>query len=118
MMQQNDQLTEKRHSRLGLAAVIIGLMLPVLLVLFIVATGLLEAERVKTRNDIEGSLLLVSLSFPLVHLTALIFALVGLFSRKTKKLFPVTGAVLNGVLMAIGIGLIVFIFSVISIPVR
>jgi len=118
MEQFNRRLVQKRHSRLGIAAVLIGVALPVLLVLFIMATGLLESERVSGRNEIEMYLLLLTLTFPLVHLLALILSLVGLFSSKTKKLFPIIGAILNAILLAAGVGLIYFIVANLTIPVH
>jgi Family of unknown function (DUF6142) len=116
--QNNYQITERRHSRLGIASVIIGIILPILLVLFIVATGFLELDRNRMRNDIEGYLVVVSLSFPVLHLMALIFALIGIFSKKTKKVFPIIGIVINTILMVAGVVLIIFIISVLSVPVR
>jgi hypothetical protein len=116
--QNNYHMTPRRHSRLGIASVILGIILPVLLVSFIVASGWLELDRNRMRNDIEGYLIVVSLSFPVLHLVALIFALIGIFSKKTKKVFPVIGIVINTLLMAAGIALIVFIISILSIPVR
>ncbi len=118
MQQNNYQTTQKHHSRLGIASVIIGIILPILLVSFIVASGFLEADKNRLRNDIEGYMIRVSLSFPVLHLMALIFALIGIFSKKTKKVFPIIGIILNTILLIAGVVLIVFIISILSIPVR
>src|SRR4051794_34522641 len=108
MRQNNFQITKKHHSLLGIASVAIGLTLPVLLVSFILATGFLESEKHSLRNDIESYMITAGLSFPVLHLLALIFALVGIFSKKTKKVFPIIGVVLNAILLIAGIALLVF----------
>ncbi|MEP6904297.1 MAG: hypothetical protein ABJA66_21450 [Actinomycetota bacterium] len=121
MQQNNYQIPEKRHSRLGIASVVVGFGLPVLLVLFVLVIYLLESNKSPWANDIEQNLFIVSLLFPLVHLIALILALVGLFSKQTKNLFPIIGLVLNLILMIVGIILLVAGVSVIllllSVPV-
>jgi ABC-type dipeptide/oligopeptide/nickel transport system permease component len=108
MQQNNYQITEKHHSRLGIASVIIGFGLPVLLVLFIIAGAFLGTRPGTTGNDIVVVLMLIALSFPLLHLIALVFGLVGIFSKKTKKLFPIIGTVVNGLLLVTGVLVIIF----------
>ena len=83
--QTNIQTAPKRQSRLGIASVIIGLSLPVLLVFFIVSGVLMDTKKGTVSNDILLAYLLISLTFPFLHLLALIFGLIGAFSKKTKS---------------------------------
>jgi hypothetical protein len=107
--QTNIQTAPKRHSRLGIASIIIGLSLPVLLVVFIIIAAMTDAKKGTTGNDIIGVLFLIMLSFPFLHMLALIFGLIGTFSKKTKKLLPISGAVINGFLLLLVVVFIVFI---------
>ncbi len=111
MQQNNYHIAEKRHSRLGIASVAIGIGLPVLLVLFIVAGGFLGTRPGTTGNDIMVVLMLIALSFPFLHLMALVFGIIGWVSQKTKNLFPVAGVILNGFFLLAGVFLVFFIIT-------
>lgn len=114
--QPNYQIIEKRHSRLGIASVVVGILLPVLLVLFIVAGVFLGTRKGTLGNDIMVVLMLIALSFPLLHLIALVFGIIGIFSKKTKKVFPVTGTIINALLLLVGILVIVFFAANLKFP--
>ncbi len=114
--QANYQITEKRHSRLGIASVAIGIILPVLLILFIIAGIFLGTRKGTTGNDVVAALMLISLSFPLFHLMAFVFGIIGIFSKKTKKLFPIIGTVINGFLLLAGVLVIVFFAANLKFP--
>jgi p-aminobenzoyl-glutamate transporter AbgT len=116
MQENNYKITEKRHSRLGIASVAIGIILPVLLVLFIVAGIFLGTRKGTTGNDIVVVLMLISLSFPLFHLIAFVFGIIGIFSKKTKKLFPIIGTIINALLLLIGVLVIVFFAANLKFP--
>ena len=109
--QTGDLLLVKRHSRLGIAATAIAVILPILLVVLIFGGGALLSTMKKGNNEdtVAVSLLLTILSFPLIHLLGLIFGLIGLFSKKTKKLFPIIGSILNAGLLLLGVAIIVLI---------
>ena len=115
-MSNNYQITEKRHSRLGIASTAIGIALPVLLVLFIVAGVFLGTQKGTTGNDVMVVLMLISLSFPFLHLMALVFGIIGWASKKTKNLFPVAGVILNGFFLLAGIFLVFFIITNLKFP--
>lgn len=107
--QTNIQTPPKRHSRLGIASVIIGLSLPVLLVSFILIAVTIDAEKGTAGSDIIVVLFFIILTFPFLHLLALIFGLIGTFSKKTKKLLPVSGALINGFLLLLVVVFVIFI---------
>jgi hypothetical protein len=109
--QTGDLLLVKRHSRLGIAATIIAVTLPILLVVLIFGGGTLLSiiKKGDNENAVTLSLVLTILSLPLIHLLGLILGLIGLFSKKTKKLFPIIGSVLNAVLLLLGVTIIVLI---------
>lgn len=116
MQPNNYRIIEKRHSRLGITSVAIGIILPVLLVLFIIAGIFLGTRKGTTGNDIVAALMLVSLSFPLFHLLALGFGITGIFSKKTKKLFPIIGTVINGFLLLTGVFVVSFFAANLKFP--
>lgn len=107
--QTNIQIAPKRQSRLGIASVVIGLSLPLLLAAFIAGGILMDTKKGTVGSDIMVAFMLISLSFPFLHLLALIFGLIGAFSKKTKKLLPVSGAVINGFLLLLVVVFIIFI---------
>lgn len=111
MEQRNFQTAQKRHSRLGIVSVVIGFLLPVLLVFFIMTGAMLDAKKDSIGNDILVAYVLISLTFPFLHLLALILGIIGIFSKKTKKLLPISGAIINGVLL-----LLVVVFAIFIIP--
>ncbi len=97
--QANIQTAQKRHSRLGIVSVVIGFLLPVLLAFFILTGAMLDAKKGTLGNDILVAYLLISLTFPFLHLAAFILGLIGIFSKKTKKLLPISGMIINGFLL-------------------
>jgi predicted membrane channel-forming protein YqfA (hemolysin III family) len=108
--QSNFQAVERRQSRLGIWSVVIGLLLPVLLAVFIACSVALDTRKDSPAHDILVTFFVISLFFPLLHLVGLIFGIIGAFSKKTKKLFPITGICINGfllVLVALFLALIV-----------
>ncbi|MBS1793089.1 MAG: hypothetical protein JSS81_04500 [Acidobacteria bacterium] len=116
-MAQNDKWPGPRnHSRLGIASTVIGILLPVLLILFVVAGVFLGTRKGTVGNSIMVVLLIVSLTFPFLHLLGLIFGLIGLFSKTTKKAFPVIGTLLNALLLTAAVLIVVFTFENLKFP--
>lgn len=103
--QINLQATPKRHSRLGIVSTVIGLLLPILLVFCLAVAFSLDAKKNTIGNDIVAASLLITLTFPVVHLIALVLGIVSLCFKNTKKLFPITGTILNAILLLAGIGI-------------
>lgn len=112
--QTNFQTVQKRHSRLGIVSTVIGLLLPVLLVFFIIVAISLDIKKNTLGNDIVVAGLLITLTFPVVHLIALILGIIGLCFKNTKKLFPVIGTILNAILMLAGIGIFILALELFS----
>ena len=119
MLQINESNSAKRHSRLGIASTIIGGGLPVLVTILFILVAVFSKISGETKSEFFSSLagisyivfIFVGLSAPLLHLTGLIFGLIGVFSRKTKKLFPIAGIILNLFFGLIGVGIIYFLLK-------
>lgn len=109
--QTENPAAPQRHSRLGIASVVIGASLPLLLIFLIVAGGILEANKIALGNYLLIGFAVIGMAGPLIHLIGFGLGLGGLISKKTKKVFPVTGAILNALL---GISGILIIYLVIS----
>lgn len=109
--QTNIQTAQKRHSRLGIVSVVIGFLLPILLVFFILTGAMLDAKKGTVGNDILVAYILISLTFPFLHLVAFILGLIGVFSKKTKKLLPISGMIINGFLLLMVVIFATFISS-------
>jgi hypothetical protein len=109
--QTDNSIFEKRHSRLGIASVIIAIFLPILFICPIIIAAIVDTTE-GTYSKIFMSIgIAVGVSAPLLHLIGIIFGIIGWRSKKTKNLFPVMGTCLNAILLIIGFAIIVFILS-------
>lgn len=107
--QTDNSILEKKHSRLGIASVVIALALPALLILFLVMGLLLGSKKGSVGNVIGLGFIVIALSAPLLHFVGFILGLIGWISKRTKNLYPVIGTVLNALLGISGI-LIIYLF--------
>lgn len=107
-------LNTQRHSRLGIVSTVIGAALPVLLIIFVTLLIVLGSRKDTIGNYVAGAGLIFSLIAPLLHLLGAGLGIGGLFTKNTKKLFPVVGTVLNIMLGISGVLLWVLVISNLS----
>ncbi len=107
-------LNPPRHSRLGIVSTVIAVAIPVLLVIFIGLVVVLGSRKNTFGNYFAGAGLIFSLIAPVLHLIGAALGVGGLFTKNTKKLFPVFGTVLNIMLGISGVLLWVFVISNLS----
>lgn len=90
-----EKTESKRNSRLGIASFLIGTFTLAILLMFGILTRI-------SPNSIKfvflAGLVIVGLFAPLLYLIGLILGIIGIFSEETKRLFPVLGVILNGVM--------------------
>jgi len=98
-------VVEKRHSRLGIASVGIGVSLPTLLTLLIVIFAVSKSPYV------FAGLGMFAFFAPFLHFVGLVIGVIGWTSKKTKNIYSIIGTILNLVLGIIGI---VLSFTLIS----
>lgn len=115
---------EDRHSRMGIASFVIFILATVLVVtLFIIAAviGASAFGNVQDPQSIDpqslqdspalaglaavGLGILGSIAF---YLLGLVLGIAGVIQRRRKRLFAVLGAVFNGIIMLLVVGLVVF----------
>ena len=121
MRQIDEPNLAKRHSKLGIASIIIGVGLP-LFVVVLAISFFVSGDPYKPKTDFTNVLnkffstvlLIVGLLAPPLHLTGLIFGLIGVFSKQNKKLFSIIGIILNLIFLVFGVG--IFIYGLMSIP--
>lgn len=107
----DNSILEKRHSRLGVASVVIGVLLPFLFIFPLIIAAIVDTTE-GTYSKIFMSIGMVVGAFaPLLHLIGIIFGVIGWTSKKTKNLFPIIGTILNAILLLIGLLMIGFILS-------
>lgn len=104
--QTDNPLADKPHSRLGIASLVIGIAVPILIAVFFLIAMLLGSSKTSIGGYIATGVVFFALSAPLIHLLGVIFGVIGWLSKKTKNLYPMIGTVLNAVLMIIGILLV------------
>ena len=127
LFEENDEPNvAKRHSRMGIASIIIGGGLPLLVTALIVISWasyeIADSLIFYKISDETGTKFLHTLSdgaikllfvvgfrAPLLHLMGLILGLFGAFSKGTKKKFSIAGIVLNLILGLIGVVLVLFL---------
>ncbi len=103
-MSRSENLIADRHnSRLGIASVAIGVLVPTVLISLVVASIALGTRRGSIGNYFGIGFVFFGLFAPLLHLLGSILGFVGLLSKKTKNLFPAIGTILNTLLGIIGI---------------
>jgi len=96
-------IPEKRKSRLGIASVLIGVLVPTLLILFIVVGIIPGMRKSSIGNYIGLGFVFLGIFAPVLHLIGSVLGIVGLFSKKTGNLVPAVGAILNFLLGISGI---------------
>ncbi len=108
--QNNNSISEKPHSRLGVASVVIGVAVPLLLILIFAVAILLGTKKDSVGNYILIGGIIFSMSAPLLYLVGIIFGVIGWVSKKTKNLYPIIGTILNSILGIIGVLLVLLMF--------
>lgn len=106
--QNNNSLETTIHSRLGIASVIIGFAVPLLLMLFFAVAMLLGTKEGSIGGYILIGVVIFAISAPLLHLIGGVFGVISWISKKTKNLFPMIGTLLNAFLGITGILLLAF----------
>jgi hypothetical protein len=101
--QNNNSTLEKHHSRLGIASLMIGISVPVLLILFYSIAMLLGTKEGSIGGYILFGTFIFAIAAPALHLLGVIFGIIGWISKKTKNLFPVIGTILNSILGITGL---------------
>lgn len=89
-----------RHSRLGVASVIVAGAVPLCLVLLFAVSIALGTRKGSPGNVIAIVAIIFSVLGPVFHLAGAGLGIGGLFTNR-RKLFPVTGTILN---LLLGIG--------------
>ncbi|HMS42304.1 MAG TPA: hypothetical protein PKE69_18875 [Pyrinomonadaceae bacterium] len=112
--QTNFNKIEKSHSRLGVASFLVSVILPILMTVFSIITFSIDTKRNSVGSDIVLILLVISLTFPILHFVGLTLGIAGIFVKTKKRLFAVIGTILNAVLLLVGIGLVYLAFIVFS----
>jgi hypothetical protein len=107
-------MIDKRHSRLGIASVVIAIVVPVLIICLIIIGAILDRPASSLGKYIVESGFAVGFFAPLLHLTGLVLGVAGWVSKRTKNLFAIIGTALNSILLFIGFLLIVLIISNLS----
>jgi len=110
MNEQNDFVTlEKRHSRLAILAIVLAVISSILFALFILSqTMLMGGDRV----FLYKLIVFFTVIFALIQLIGLGLGVAGLFSKQTKKLFPIISTILNGILLLLGTVLLSLLINV------
>lgn len=104
MNEQNDFLTlKKRHSRLAIVAVVLAIISSILFALFILSQMMTMGG---DRIFMYKMFVFFTVIFVLLQLIGLGLGATGLFSKQTKKLFPIISTILNGILFLLGIVLL------------
>lgn len=102
-MDDDINVTKKRHSRLGIVSVIAAFVIPVIWISLFANGIFLGMRKDSVGNYVGLSGFVVALLAPLLHFFASILGISGCFSKKTKKVFPLVGASLNAVLGVSGL---------------
>lgn len=110
-MNDANDLTEKRHSRLGIVSVIAALLIPVIWISLFANGIILGMRKDSVGNYVGLGGFVVALLAPALHFLGSILGISGCFSKKTKKLFPLIGGGLNALLGVSGLLIIWFIVS-------
>lgn len=106
MTEETEAKLEKyRHSRLGIASVIMAIVIPVIWISFLVA-GMLISSRYSIGKFIGIAAMIFALLAPLSHFVGSILGLVGCFTKDTRRGFSIAGAILNALLGVSGIVII------------
>jgi uncharacterized membrane protein len=102
---------EKTHSRLGIASLILGIVIPVLLVILLVLSLLVGNLDRSVGKYFGMTFAGFGLIAPFLHLVGAILGLSGLFSKKTKNSYPIAGMTIN---IMLGISGVLFIILIIK----
>ncbi len=101
----------ERLSRLGIASIVIAIALPILFICPIIIAAVIDTPSSSWSKIFFTVGFVFGAIAPLMHLVGVIFGIIGLTSKKTKKLFPIIGTAVNSLLLVIGLLMIGFILS-------
>ncbi len=106
---QKDAGVDKRHSRLGIASVVMCIAIPVLWISVIVSALVIGTQSRSIGNSFGIGGLIFAILAPVMHFVGAIIGIAGFFSKETKNFYPTVGTVLNLLLGLSGILIIVLI---------
>ena len=92
---RTDEAISMRNSRLGIVSVTIGAVLPLILVIFIISLFLSGSRKSSAANLVMSAAMLFAVAAPFLHFLGAAIGIGGLFTKKTKKVCPVVGTILN-----------------------
>lgn len=101
---------EDKHSRMGIASLVLAILVGVLVFLIIGGAGVLEASTPGGMD--EDSPLVVLIGFAVIgcllaNLVGLGLGIAGMIQRRRKKLFAILGAIFNGLVVLVVLAVIV-----------
>jgi hypothetical protein len=108
------ETSPRKHSSLGVASFLIGILTPLVLVcLFLFSISLDTFLNNYQRRDFNFILaLLIIFTPPLSHLVGLALGVVGVRQAERKKLFPILGIILNGLFLLSAGALVVIVILI------
>jgi hypothetical protein len=115
--QYQEQIEErKKHSVLGIISVLIGVIMIAAFFSLMVLTQVSESYKPGSMDEDSPVAMftgLAMLGIAIINLVGAVFGLIGIFQKKSKKLFPVTGAFLNLLFLfgLIGIFILAMVFG-------
>jgi len=92
----------------------LALGFPALIIVLLVISMVLEGRVDFVKQLDLWIALLTMIGGPIVHFTGLVLGIVGVFQKGRKKLLPILGVVLNGILLALAVIIVVFCLSLIA----
>jgi len=101
---------EDKHSRMGIASLVLAILVGVLVFLLIGGAGVMEASTpggINEDSTLVGLIGLGIIGCLLANLVGLGLGLAGLIQRRRKKLFAILGAIFNGLIVLVVLAVIV-----------
>ncbi|HYW70848.1 MAG TPA: hypothetical protein VE961_07435 [Pyrinomonadaceae bacterium] len=106
--------SDRKTSKPGLISFLLALGFPALIIVLLVISMVLEGRVDFVKQLDLWIALLTMIGGPIVHFTGLVLGIVGVFQKGRKKLLPILGVVLNGILLALAVIIVVFCLSLIA----
>ena len=92
----------------------LALGFPGLVILLLVISMILEGRFDFVKQLDLSIALMTMIGGPIVHFTALVLGIVGVFQKRRKKLLPILGIVLNALLLALAAIILMFFLTLIA----